>query len=496
MAEKPTKGRPPQLTPENQFPEEAIKGSVQEFDKADGMDWSGGTNLFTWTLGSAADAITPWGKNVVRRDKELRDFWPSETYLAGALASVCSQRATMDKEIQGPNPKIVQILTDMLDAAIGPAGQEIGWIPYEMGGCQDLYSQDNGRFEELIRDPGIDGASKFKNEKAPVIGIAHLDAAQCVRTGDPKTPVFYTDKNGKVHKMPWYSVIVSSDFPSPIESMHGVGHCSVTRALRMAQIMRSIEIFKDEKISGRQFKEINFVSGVGRQDIKDEMARGQEEANNQGQIRFIMPALIASLDPEKPVSVATINLANLPDGFDLGQEMEWYIAGLALAFGVDYQEFAPLPGGNIGSSEQSMILHRKTSGKSPAVYMLKKVQAYHNYGVLPRGYTLVYNDKDEQEELERQTVRTGAMEEAAIAVSRKILSPEAAARSLVNRGILEESEIAGLEEFWKMNIDQEKNKQTVGSRGGNTILEDGKRNPSGKVNETGGGRLKKIFRIK
>jgi len=486
-------GRKPQLEPENQFPDKAIDQSVQKFDKAGATDWAGGSNMFTWNLGSSADAITPWGKNVKRRDSELRTFWPTETYLAGALASVCSQRATMDWEIKGPSEKIIQILTDMLNSAIGPAGQEIGWIPYEMGGCQDLYSQDNGRFEEIIRDPGIDANSKFKKEKAPVIGLAHLDASQCVRTGDPKTPVFYTDKDGKTHKMPWYSVMVSSDFPSPIQSMFGVGHCSVTRALRMAQIMRSIEIFKDEKISGRQFKEINFISGVGRQDIKDEMLRGQEEANNQGQIRFILPAMVASLDPEKPVSVATINLANLPDDFDLGQEMEWYIAGLALAFGVDYQEFAPLPGGNIGSSEQSMILHRKTSGKSPAVYMLKKVQAYHNYGILPRGYTLVYNDKDEQEELERQTVRTKAMEEYGIAVSRKILSPEMAAKSLVKRGIYDQSEIEGLEEFWKKAQDQNEMKQTVGPRGGNTIAEDVKRTPSGKTNETVGGRLKKMF---
>jgi hypothetical protein len=494
MAEKPTKGRIPALIPDNQFPEEALKESVQPFeDAAKGTDWVGGRNLFTWTLGTAADAITPWGKNVQLRDQELRDFWPTETYLAGALASVCSQRATMDWEIQGPNPKIVQILTDMLNSAIGPAGQEIGWIPYEMGGCQDLYSQDNGRFEEIIRDPGMDATSRFKNENAPVIGLAHLDAARCIRTGDPETPILYKDKNGKHHKMPWYSVIVSSDFPSPIQSMHGVGHCSVTRALRMAQIMRSIEIFKDEKISGRQFKEMHFVSGVGRQQIKDEMERGQEEANNKGQVRFILPAILASLDPEKPVSVSTINLANLPDSFDLDTEMEWYIAGLALAFGVDYQEFAPLPGGNIGSSEQSMMLHRKTSGKSPAVYMLKKQQAYRNYGVLPRGYTLVYNDKNEQEELEKQTVRTSAMEEAAIAVNRKILSPQKAAESLVRRGILDKSEIEGLEKFWEKAMEQPENRQNVGSRGGNTIAEDVKRNPSGKTDDKAGGRLRKIF---
>ena len=477
------------LEPENQFPEQAIKSSVVEYP--DAKDAQAGQMVFTWNLASVADSIQPWGRNVSGRDRELRDFWPTETYLAGALASVCFQRSSLDWEIKGPSEKVVQILTDMLKSAIGPAGQEIGWVPYELAGCQDLYSQDNGRFEEIIRDPGIDAASKFKNEKAPVIGLGHLDAGQCMRTGDPEFPVLYTDRDAVVHKMPWYSVMASSDFPSPIETMNGVGHCSVTRALRVAQIMRSIELFKDEKISGRQFRQIHFISGVSRQDIKDEMVRGQEEADNQGQIRFILPAMLASLDPEKPVSTATIDLANLPDGFDFDQEMQWYISGLALAFGVDYQEFAPLPGGNIGSSEQSMILHRKTSGKSPGVYMRRKVEAYKNYGILPRGYTMVYNDKDEQEALERQTVRTKAMEETAISVNSGILSPEMGARSLVKRGIYSEDEIAGLEEFWKLNLEQKK--QPVGDRGGNTILEDAGRQETGKPNLTGGNRLQKFF---
>ncbi|MDK1029604.1 MAG: hypothetical protein QGD96_09785 [Anaerolineae bacterium] len=479
------------LEPGNQFPEKAVKKSVQKFSKAE--EAIGGANsVFTWNIATSADSIVPWGKNVAKRDKELRDFWPTETYIAGALAAVCLNRASLDWEIQGPNEKAVNSITDMLNSAIGAAAQEIGWIPYELAGVQDLYSQDNGRFEEIIRDPGEDANSKFKDERAPVIGLAHLDAAACIRTGDPEFPVIYTDQEGKIHKMPWYSVMPSSDFPSPIQSMNGVGHCCVTRALRIAQIMRSIEIFKDEKIGGRQHKQIHFVSGVSRTEIKDEILRGQEEANNMGNIRFILPSILASLDPEKPVTVATIDLANLPDGFDFDQEMQWYISGLALAFGVDYQEFAPLPGGNIGSASQSMILHRKTSGKSPATYMRRKVEAYRNYGVLPRGYTMIYNDKDEQEEMERQEVRTGAIEEVAIAVNQGILSPEAAAKTLVARGIYEEAEIAGLEPFWALEL--EERKQTVGNRGGNTLREDSKRQNTGKKDMTVGDRLRKMVR--
>lgn len=482
-------GRIPVLTPENQFPEEALKQSVQVFPDAKQASPSGMGEIFTWILGSAADSITPWGRNVLVRDRQLRDFWPTETYLAGTIASTSFRNATLDWHIKGPSTKLEQIVTDMLNAAI--AGESFGWVPFMLKYSQDGFTQDNGTFVEIIREPAMDANSPFKNERAPVLAIAHLDANQCVRTGDPEYPVIYTDAKGSVHKMPWYSVIPFADYPSAIERMHGVGYCAVTRALRVAQIMRSIMIFKDEKISGRQYKSMHFVSGVSRQEIKDEMTRGQEEANNSGMIRFILPAVLASLDPEKPVSTATIDLANLPDGFDFDAEMRWYISGLALAFGIDYQELAPLPGGNIGSSQQSMILHRKTSGKGPGVRMRSITEGFYNYGVLPRGCKLVFSDKDEQEELERQEVRTKAVEEAAMSVNTGILSPEAAARDLVRRGIYDEETIQDLEAFWKLKL--EERKQPVGSRGGNTILEDAGRADSGKTNVTIGDRLRKLL---
>jgi hypothetical protein len=460
---------------------------VQVFpDAQQGADF--GNMTFTWNIASAADAVTQWGRNVLFRDRQLRDFWITEPFLAGAVVSQSFRNAALDWEIRGP-ARLGQAVTDMLNSAI--AGESFGWTAYMKKFSQDLFTQDNGTFTEIIRDPGADANSRFKGENAPVLGIAFLDANQCMRTGDPEYPILYTDRSGEAHKMAWYQVIPFSDYPSSIERMNGVGYCAVSRALRLSQIMRSIMIFKDEKISGRHYKQLHFVSGVSRQDIKDEMVRGQEEANNQGMIRFMLPAILASLDPEKPVSTATIDLASLPDGFDFDTEMRWYISGLALDLGIDYQELAPLPGGNIGSSQQSMILHRKSSGKGPAVFMRTLTEAFRNYGVLPRGVSMRFNDKDEQEELERQEVRTKAMEETAIAVNARILSPEAAARSLVKRGIYEEEEIEGLEEFWKLQL--QATKQPVGDRGGNTIVEDAGRQETGKPNLTVGDRLRKMF---
>lgn len=462
-----------QLIPENQYPKDALKRSVQEQPVMADIPGAG-TMLFTWNIASATDTIQQWGRNVTIRDRQLRDFWPTEPYLAGAVGNVAFGKASLQWEITGPD-RVSQAVTDMLKGAI--SGDTFGWTPFMLRFCQDLYTADNGAFIELIRDPGMDANSRFKGENAPVIGIANLDSGACIRTGRMDYPVLYTDIEGKVHKMAWYQVIPFADFPSPIQSMHGVGYCSVSRILRMSQIMRSIMVYKDEKVSGRHFKQIHFVSGVSRQDIKDEMVRGQEDANNMGLVRFIQPSILASLDPEKPVSTATIDLASLPDGFDYDTELKWYINGLSLAFGVDYQEFAPLPAGNMGSSQQSQILDRKGAGKSHAAFMQRLTEAFKNYGVLPRVCEMTFQDRDEQEALERQTVRTKAMEEAAIAVNSGILTAEAAAQDLVKRGIYEAETISGIPaDYWQMRMMSGiKVGQPVGDRGGNTLADDAAR---------------------
>lgn len=481
-------GRPPSLTPQSQFPSQAILQSVQEFPKA---EEGPGSFVFTWNIASAADIVAPWGRNVALRDRQLRDFWPTEPYLAGAVANRSFRNASLEWEIKGGGKKVEQAVTDILNSAI--AGDSFGWVNYMLKLSQDLDSQDNGAFTELIRDPGVDANSRFQGPLAPVLGIAHLDSNRCARTGNPEYPVVYTDRNGEKHKLRWYQVIPFSNYPSSIETMNGVGYCSVSRVLRMAQTARAVILYKDEKISGRHYKQMHFVSGVSRQDIKDEMLRGQEEANNSGMVTFILPSILASLDPEKPVSTATIDLAGLPDGFDFDQDMKWYISCLALGFGVDYQEFAPLPGGNIGSSAQSMILHRKGSGKGPAVLMRTITDSFKNYGVLPRGSDLRFNDKDEQEELERQEVRSGALEETAIATRSYILTPSAARKDLVRRGVYPPEIVADIpEDYGEAQLDKSKGTgNPVGQTGGNTMQEDTNRNTTGAQNEKSGDRLRK-----
>lgn len=480
----------PQLQPDSQFPSQAVQQSVQDLPK--GGEVNNQPLVLTFNIASVADSITKWGVNPVKRDRELRDFWPTESTLAGAITNVCLRNAAFKFVIKHSSTKVEQAVTDMMIASIGPGGQ-IGWVPKEAAVSQDVYTTDNGAFEELIRDPGMDATSKFKGPLAPVIGIAHLDSGRCVRTGDPEIPVLYMDRNEKIHKLNWYEVIPYSEMPSPIMAMNGIQVCAVSRILRMAQIMRAVNTLTDEMLTGRNHKKIHVVGGVGRQDIEDVKKRGQMDADGKGYQVFIEHAILASLDPEKPVSSVTINLAEFPEGFDYDVFMKWYISTLALAFAVDYQEFAPLPGGNLGSSEQSKILSQKSNAKGPATYQTTKINAYKIYGVLPRGATMEYEDQNQAEELEKQIIRTKAMEEYALAARNFTLTPEAIRADLVRRGIYTKETIAGIPD--KYGLDQIAPKQKLGQVGGNTIAENNSRTPTGAQDGGNvGQRLQKALR--
>jgi hypothetical protein len=480
----------PRLKPENQFPTEAIKESIQVPALVTDTPANAGNIMLVFSV--ANEVITEWGPNTRRRDQELRAFWPTEPYLAGAIVSASFRNAAYDWVIKHPSKAVVKAVTGMLNRAI--AGDKIGWQDFVKKISQDLYTTDNGAFIEIIRDESNPG---LKGMNAPVIGIAHLDSNQCMRTGNPETPVIYEDRDGVLHKLKWYQVIALSEYPSAIERMNGVGYCAVSRILALAKIMKDMQTLKGEMIGGRNSKDINIVGGVSNSAIKDAVKRTQEKANNAGNIRYIDNVVLASLDPEKPVSVATVRLAAFPEGFTYQEEMEWYISGIALNLGTDYQDLAPLPGGGIGTGTQGDQLSRKSSGKGPRNFMDTIAGSFKTYGVLPREATMEYNDKNEQEELEKQNVRTKAIEEMAIAVNSKIMTPEAALKSLVSRGIYSQEDADNIpDDWWKNALNQAANEakgQPVGSRGGNTIAEDAGRKDTGKTKPNSNGALRKMW---
>lgn len=346
-------------TEEKAFLEEVESRSIVETQQASAF--RSPVSPIVLNIAMIADEIIPWGVDVKSRDLQLRSFWPTESLLSSAVNIMTSKVFTLDWEVIGsdpykPKPKNTILAAEKL---LKYADRGKGWQTFVTKVLIDLYTVDNGAFIEIIR--------RDNDPRSPVIGIAHLDSQRCYRTGDPEIPVFYEDDNGQYHKMYWYQVVTLEDMPSPVVTMYNVQYCAVTRCLRSAQLIRDTSIYKKEKLSGQNPRAIHLVSGMTQAELDDARAWAERQAQNQNTYRYISPYILATVNPEGNLEHKQIDLATLPDGYNEDTTFKWYITLVAMAFGADYQEFAPLPSGAMGSGSQSEILHLKSRGKGSAV---------------------------------------------------------------------------------------------------------------------------------
>jgi hypothetical protein len=415
-----------------------VEGSV--IDTPSYQENRGPGSPLMFAVASVADLITPWGRNVASRDKQLRDFFITEPLMASAVYSTSARNSSFAWEIVAANPRnnpryTIDAVTRLLKgAAFGK-----GWGKLMMKTSLDIYTQDNAAFWEIVR---IDN----NNPLSPTIGINNLDSARCTRTGDPAVPVLYQDRRGRYHALKAHQVVTLEEQPSTIEDMYDVQYCAVSRALRLSQIARSIFIYKDEKVSGRNPRAVDFVSGVSETQIRDAIKMAASTADNAGFLRYASNVLVPGIDPNAQVSHARVDLASLPDNFDFDSEMKWYVSILAMAFGVDYQEFAPLPSGAMGSGAQSEILHLKTHGKGPATIMALIEHIINNSGIIPATVKFQFLDHDAQAEKQKAESAYTRARDRSLRLSSGELDSIAARQIAIQDGDLPEWVAEGMEE--------------------------------------------------
>lgn len=439
-----------------------VRSSVQEPGDV-------GYQPVVFMLATAADEITRWWSPI--RDRELREFWPTESFLAGTLYSVAARNAAFRFELKGAlrQVRMCQRMLNQVDFGHG-------WQHFIMKLSIDLLCQDNGAFIEVIRPTRVttkDGtfpATKslqgdwcavgrngallpldgvdYKLKDSPLeqpLALAHLDSGRCLRTGDPDYPIIYTDRKGVQHKMRWWQVITIEDMPSPIESMNNVGYSAVTRVLRASQILRDIAIYKHEKVSGRFARAVH-ITNVRAEAVMDAIKEHEAHADSSGLSRYTQPIITNVLDPNATPGLVTIELASLPDGFDEEETLRWYIANLALGFGVDYGFLAPLPGQGLGTATQSEVQSRHARSKSSALFM-KTLEGKFNFGgILPKSVYFEFKEVDPEEEQERDEARRRRAETRKIRIESTEITPQIARQIASDDGDLDQRYLAQLGE--------------------------------------------------
>lgn len=276
-------GTPLEETGEKQAPDEtALRRSV--IDTPDPRSYPTTPDGIIWYAAEYGSEITPWGHNPKMRDRQLREFIPTETYFASALGVVSSRNAAFSWHLEGP-PRLATRMQDVLENS----NQGEGYEDLILKLSQDLYSQDSGAFLEVVREAD--------SPDAPLIGLNHLDAYRCYHTGSPMAPVVYQDRKGQYHLLKWYQVVTLAEMPSPVEGLYGIQLCALSRLLKASQIIKNISTYMQEKTGGRFNRAIHMIAGVTQKQVQDAIDGQANVASAQGLLRYIQPLIVSSVDP-------------------------------------------------------------------------------------------------------------------------------------------------------------------------------------------------------
>ena len=297
-----------------------------------------------------ADRIPEWSIYPAARDALLRRFWKQEPIISGAVYSIMAKMKSIPREFVGPLTAVKQAnnLFELADF-------ENGWMHLLEKTIQDMLTQDNGYFWEIIG---------YGSPAGPLLGyptaVAHIDPAQCFRTFDPVYPVVYVDPvTNERHKLHHTRVHCGASMPQSNELARGIGYSPLSRALARVRLARDILTHRQDVVSGNQKRAIIHGKGVSARTLKRALNRADAEADQE---ELTVYQSIPILTTAQGVELNMMTLAGLPDGYNMVDEHNIYVYIVALDFGVDARELWPATVSGATKADAS-VQHMKARGK-------------------------------------------------------------------------------------------------------------------------------------
>lgn len=394
-------------------------------------------SLVLWMAGTS-EVLSPWWSSY--RDRQLRDFWKKVDPLSGAVYALSSKIATIPFKII---PKDYSVRTHQEQAErfydTIEIGSEFGagWTVFISKWVEDLLTQDNGAFAEILGDGDPTGPIKGKP-----YGINHLDSARCNRTSNPEFPVIYDDKN-KLYRLHYTRVAFNSVQPSPIVEMNNVGFCAISKCLNIAQNLLDVLVYKQEKLGSRPTRSILIgKGGLDADTIAEAFAMAGEVMDNRVLSRYSQSVVLGDAShPEASLDI--IDLASLPDGFDYQTDLMVGMALIALAFGVDARELFPMMGTGATRAD-ALVQHIKARTKGIG-HILDIVEKTFSPKVLPPTLEWVFDYTDDAQDRQIAEIKKIRSEKHNIDLGNEILDERTAREQMVADGDLSIEQFERLE---------------------------------------------------
>lgn len=329
------------------------------------------------------------------RDYALAASVRLEAMWGSAIGKAITKQAALGWVVSDTNDSDLRTRRAQALLHLAEGGQ--GWVTFLSKHLRNYLTTDNGAFVEIVRASSAYGSK--------ILGLMHLDSHRCVRTGDPERPVLYRDLRGAEHLLRSYQVLMFADMPEPSESYHGVGYCAASRAWPTIKKLAGIETYITEKVTGSRATAIQLVSGISHKQLEAALATGDAQQQANGAVLYRGVVVVPGVDPTVPPAVATIPLAEVPDGFDAKQERDNAYVIYANAIGIPVQDIQPLSGQGLGTGTQTIILDEASEGMGLAAWR-KQFEHLINEFVLPDTTTFAFSTNDIRDQKAKADVQS------------------------------------------------------------------------------------------
>ena len=342
-----------------------------------GSDGMGGNIYLVSRLARAGETIYPWWSTM--RDQQLRAFWKSVDYLAGAVYSMTSKMSAIPIQVVArdqSNRAHVREAQETTDVLIATAGKGKGWVSEYSKFAEELTTQDNGVFVEIVGNGPPTGGIVGKPVSWNV-----LDSERCQRTGNSLWPAIYTDDYGGRHKMHFGRLFAQAQMESPDTFMMGVGFSSISRCVNVSQTLLDILVYKQEKLGSRPHRQIVITQGgLDPRDLQSAFTAAENAMDSQNLSRY-SKVVIGGSQTVPQAAVQVVELSSMPDGFDENTSVTFGMAAIALAFGTDARELFPAMSAGATRAD-ALLQHLKQRGKGPG-QILAMTENFFNLWYLP-----------------------------------------------------------------------------------------------------------------
>lgn len=371
--------------------------SVQELPdaKTNGAD----ADSFWRHVSARGYHLSAWGTR--EREFQLRDFYRHEYnwLLQSAIAGLVKKVKATSWEITGPpsngRAHRVRYFQDLLRRA--DFGQ--GWGTFLSKVLLDYFRQDGGGYIEIIA-PG----HPLKAPIAKATGIAYLDSVQTIPTGDPEYPAVYVDRASKKHLMHHARIMQLVDMPDGDQSHPGYGLCALSRAVSIGWREIHMGQYVEAKLDDQPPPGYAVASNINKGMRNAAFEEFRKEQTADGKPAWGRVMWLYSTDPTNPADLKFVTFQQAPENWNFKEYTELDVNAVAACLGTDVQEIWQLTGGNIGSGQQSQVLHQKSQGKAYGDVLTELERRMND--VLPEDLEFQFKRRDAQETLnEAQTAQ-------------------------------------------------------------------------------------------